>query len=304
MNPLVSVVVTSYNQREKLERAVNSVLQQSFPDIEIIIVDDFSTDDSGDYIRQLAAIHPHKVKFHFQKKNVGIPANKNTGFKMASGDFITYLDGDDFYYDRKIESELKVFEADHFVSAVYSNYQFAYEDGRVKKTWAAEKDIMPCGNIFDAVICGSFPSGMMPRCEMYKKEVLYELNFYNEVHPIYHDFDFMIRYTSQFRVGYSSYIGSAYCENPVSIVAISKMYKLAVGSNKVLQDNKPMILSKSSSYIQFFKKHKKNHSINLLFVAPSVSLFDWIKNLFRYPDRLSSIAKAFYSRYIIRAKYS
>ncbi len=110
MPPLVSVVLTSYNQKEQFERAFNSLISQTYKSIEIIIVDDCSTDnESQSYIKWLGEQYPDIVRYHLQKKNVGIPKNKNTGFKMACGDYVTYLDGDDQYYPEKIEREVDRF---------------------------------------------------------------------------------------------------------------------------------------------------------------------------------------------------
>src|SRR4051812_32117775 len=102
LESLVSVVLTSYNQPALLKLAFDSLLNQTYENIEIIIVDDCSTDiGNRKLIERLNQRYPKKIKTYFQEKNVGIPKNKNTGFHLASGEYITYLDGDDTYYENK-----------------------------------------------------------------------------------------------------------------------------------------------------------------------------------------------------------
>jgi glycosyltransferase involved in cell wall biosynthesis len=107
--PLVSVMVTSYNQLESLKRALKSVQDQTYSNIQIVVADDYSTDGSREYLLSIANQYPEKVKLVFQPENGGIPKNKNAGFRACEGDFITYLDGDDFYFPEKIENEVRCF---------------------------------------------------------------------------------------------------------------------------------------------------------------------------------------------------
>jgi glycosyltransferase involved in cell wall biosynthesis len=185
--PLVSVVVTSYNQKESLERAVNSVLDQTYQNIQIVIADDYSTDASRCYLEKLKDQFPDKVKLVFQKKNVGIPKNKNAGFKACEGDFITYLDGDDFYYPEKIEREVKIFLEQPQLDIVYSNFQYVAMDSRMLWTWADQTWSPQEGYIFPLVFCRKFPRNTLYRCELMKKDVLEKIGYLDEDRIAYED---------------------------------------------------------------------------------------------------------------------
>ena len=86
--PLVSVVIPSYNQSRYLAEAIESVLAQSHPRVEVVVADDGSTDDSCD----IAARYPVRLIRH---PNMGVSATRNAGFAASAGDFLVFLDGDD-----------------------------------------------------------------------------------------------------------------------------------------------------------------------------------------------------------------
>jgi len=99
---LFSVVLPTYNRRDVVQRALQSVLKQSFSDFEVLIIDDGSTDDTKDvlagYVEKDA-----RVKYHWQE-NSGKPAgSRNTGLKLAKGDWIAFLDSDDIWYPEKLQ---------------------------------------------------------------------------------------------------------------------------------------------------------------------------------------------------------
>lgn len=225
-SPFVSVVVTSYNQRESLERAVNSVLNQTYQNTQIVITDDYSTDDSRDYLIKLKEQYPNKVKLVFQEQNVGIPKNKNAGFKACDGELISYLDGDDFYYPEKIEKEVNCFLEKPHLDIVYSNFQYIDINDVQFRIWADNAWSALRGYIFPAVICREFPKNTLYRCELMKKKVLKSINYYDENIRAYHDWDSRIRMTKNANVGYSNYIGSAYVDDPAGISKTEKKQQL------------------------------------------------------------------------------
>ncbi|MEH2458680.1 glycosyltransferase family 2 protein [Nostoc sp.] len=112
MTPLVSIVVTCFNQASYLERSVKSVLLQTFADIECIMVDDGSTDNTQEVAQQLISLDS-RVSY-FYKENGGVSSSRNFGFKQAQGKWIQFLDGDDWIHEDKIQ-----FQLDH-LSALYA----------------------------------------------------------------------------------------------------------------------------------------------------------------------------------------
>ncbi|EOU3901111.1 TPA: glycosyltransferase family 2 protein [Proteus mirabilis] len=93
--PLVSVIIPAYNAKKYLERAVNSVLNQSYKNVEIIIVNDGSSDDTLSIIKKLSVLH--KEIIFFSHENQGISKTRNKGIELAKGKYICFLDSDDTY---------------------------------------------------------------------------------------------------------------------------------------------------------------------------------------------------------------
>jgi len=90
--PLVSVFIPTYNREKYVFESVCSILNQSFKDFELIVVDDGSTDHTRDI---LASIKDERLKVYFNDKNMGIPYTRNRGIELASGEYFALLDSDD-----------------------------------------------------------------------------------------------------------------------------------------------------------------------------------------------------------------
>ena len=108
---LVTTVIPVYNRARMLREAAESAISQTHRPIEVIIVDDGSSDDTPDMARRLAARHPGVIRL-IRKENAGPGAARNAGLQQARGEFIQYLDSDDLLEPRKFELQVKAL-ADH-----------------------------------------------------------------------------------------------------------------------------------------------------------------------------------------------
>lgn len=104
---LVSVISPVYNVEKFIEHTINSVLNQSYPNFEYILVDDCSTDNSADIILRMAKEHP-EIKYHKLEENSGAGFARNIGIKMAEGQYIAFLDSDDCWKPDKLEKEVNL----------------------------------------------------------------------------------------------------------------------------------------------------------------------------------------------------
>ena len=104
--PLVTIVIPTYNRGQVIQGAINSSLDQTHPEIEIIVVDDGSTDDTEKIIASLISRAPGRELRYLKQENAGASAARNTGMLAAKGDFIQFLDSDDFLFSEKIEKQL------------------------------------------------------------------------------------------------------------------------------------------------------------------------------------------------------
>jgi len=132
VTPRVSIVIPTYNRSNIVRRAIDSVLAQSFTDLEILVVDDGSTDDT----RAALAGYPERVRYVHQE-NGGPAAARNHGMRLARGEYIGFLDSDDAYLQGNVEAHLRVFERHPDAGLVYCGIEILDRDGK------RLKDVLP-----------------------------------------------------------------------------------------------------------------------------------------------------------------
>jgi len=115
--PKVSVIIPTYNRNELVLDAIDSVLEQTFQDFEIIIVDDGSTDNTKTHIENYQK-NDARIKYVFQK-NQGVSIARNTGLKAAQGEYIAFLDSDDRFLIDKLEKQVSILDKHLDVGLVY-----------------------------------------------------------------------------------------------------------------------------------------------------------------------------------------
>lgn len=118
-NPKVSILITVYNLSAYIRTTIDSAINQDYDNIEVVISDDASSDDSAKIIREYQDKYPGKIVAIFNKNNVGITRNSNIALKHATGDLIAMLDGDDIYLPGKISLQVKEFLNDERVTLCY-----------------------------------------------------------------------------------------------------------------------------------------------------------------------------------------
>lgn len=125
--PLVSLVITTYNEERFIEKAIKSAANQTLNqlDYEILVVDDGGTDNTDKIIENLKKQYPIR---YMKKKNGGTASARNFGVQNSYGDFIAFLDGDDVYLPDKLKSSLDYFEKGENIGIVYSDYIEQYPD--------------------------------------------------------------------------------------------------------------------------------------------------------------------------------
>ncbi|MUG96734.1 glycosyltransferase, partial [Scytonema sp. UIC 10036] len=132
MAPLVSIIINCFNQGHYLERSVKSVLSQTFTDLECLVIDDGSTDRTCQVVEQLMQTDT-RVKY-YSKENSGLPSSRNFGFQKAKGEWIKFLDADDWIHEDKIRFQLSYLEQVNPKEDIvfYSDYQRVFIDTNEK----------------------------------------------------------------------------------------------------------------------------------------------------------------------------
>lgn len=134
-NELVSIIMPVYNEEKYLRSSILSVLNQTYDNWELLIVDDCSTDASPDIIKEYVE-KDHRIKgLKNASRTFKIPAKpRNVGIKNAQGRFITFLDSDDQWLPTKLEHQLQLFEQNEDAVIVYSNYKRMNAQGNISNT--------------------------------------------------------------------------------------------------------------------------------------------------------------------------
>ncbi|WP_096029139.1 glycosyltransferase family 2 protein [Campylobacter lanienae] len=174
MNKLVSIACRVYNSEKYIEKAIKSVLSQTYTNWELVIVDDNSTDKSQDIIK---SFKDDRIKYYRNNTNIGIIANLNKVLSLCEGEYISILDGDDYYAPNKLEIQVDFLDKNPDYGAVFSYVDFSYEKTYYKSKIILEKLINnPSGTreemllkIFNKENFLAFPT------EMFRKQFL--INF-------------------------------------------------------------------------------------------------------------------------------
>lgn len=186
--PLISVVIPLYNAEKTILRTVQSVLSQTFTDFELIIIDDGSTDSSSDII---AGIHDDRIILK-SFGNKGTSASRNRGIKIASGNYISFIDADDLWTEDKLESQLKALRESPDAGLSYSWTAFIDESG---KYLSAKFPARISGNVYTKLFLNNFiASGSNV---LIKKACLEKIEWFNETLESGEDIEFLLRFAKK-----------------------------------------------------------------------------------------------------------
>lgn len=204
----VSVIITSKNEAEYLDRSIGSVLSQTHQPNEIVIVDAASEDGSQSVIREYSNENPI-IKCVLLSEDPGIPKMRNIALEHATGDVYTFLDGDDWFYPKKVEHELSTFQNNQHSRIVYSNFRYVDEDGSSRRVWITS-DNPPRGNVLSDVLTRNWPDTKVWRSALVERSLVEAVGLYDEEMDVYEDWELRIRLAQEAQVAYCDEILSSY----------------------------------------------------------------------------------------------
>ncbi len=189
----VSVIIPTFNRGYVVERAINSVLNQSKSPHELIIVDDGSTDDTEEVLKQYDNVPLIKV---IRTENQGVSAARNTAIREATGEWIALLDSDDEWLSHKLEVQLAHLEENPHLPLVHGEEIWIRNGKRVNQKKIHQKF---GGRIFQKCLPLCLIS---PSASIIRKEVLLKLGCFDEEFEVCEDYDLWLKLTSLYEVGY------------------------------------------------------------------------------------------------------
>lgn len=195
--PLVSVIIPTYNRAAYIAHAIRSVRGQTYPNVEIIVADDGSTDNTpeivagfGDAVTYLSL--PHR----------GQPAaTRNAGLRAAKAEFVAFLDSDDLFLPSKLAHQLRTFESHPEAGLVYSNGRFFRDDPEEPTGYVLEGLPTPSGDALADLLRGNF---LAPPVVLIRRACLDAVGTFDERPDFFavEDYDLWLRMAAQFPVIY------------------------------------------------------------------------------------------------------
>ena len=199
-NQLVSVVIPTYSRPAFLERTINSVVNQTYGNIEIIVVDD--NNPGTEYRRETEEVmnkfkQNSKVKYIKHEKNKNGSAARNTGWMHSKGKYITFLDDDDVISQSKIEAQVKCLEKlDDSWGMCYTKYELKKENGEYQISNENREGYLYVESLMRTVFLGSGSNLML------RKKVVDEIGGYDESFKRNQDIECLVRACERYKIAY------------------------------------------------------------------------------------------------------
>ena len=188
--PTVSVIIHTYNNEKFIAETVASVLNQTYKDYEIIVVDDGSVDGTRDVLMP----YMQKIRYHY-KENGGIASAKNAGIGLSQAEFVAFLDHDDLWVPDKLQLQMEHFNENPQIGLVYAKYT-SFRDGKELRT-KPEKGYS--GWIFKELLAKSF---IQTSTVVVKRECLDAAGPYDETFSLGDEYDMFLRIARKFQCGF------------------------------------------------------------------------------------------------------
>ncbi len=272
---MISVIIPSYNRAKTIERAINSVLSQTYSNLELIIVDDCSTDNTKEIVKK---IKDSRVRYYCFKENKGACAARNYGVSVSKGDYIAFQDSDDEWVLSKLEKQLECMNSLK-VDVVFSTINLYNTKGNFIKN--IPNNMKSCfvsqEKLLEKSIIGT-PSILL------KREV-FDFFQFDEDLPRLQDWEFSLKISSKYKIYYleNILVKSYVQDNSISknsengLFAIDKIYnqyKQKIDFSKVAYANYLMLKAqfshKRDAKILLRKAIKKDFRIYTLLRACKV----------------------------------
>lgn len=190
MSVTISIILPTYNGSRYIQQSIDSCLQQSFSDFELIIVNDCSTDNTLSIVEEYAQ-KDKRVRIISNEKNLRLPLSLNKGFDAASGKYFTWTSDDNYYAPNALQTLYDYIQQQSDVDLVYANYTLVNDENKILGT-------KTFNNVYDSfhywLGCGA--------CFLYKREIHTTLKGYNPSFFLIEDYEFFLRAYTKFKFLY------------------------------------------------------------------------------------------------------
>jgi len=262
--PLISIIMNCHNGEVFLKESINSVINQTYKNWELIFWDNFSNDRSKEILLKFS---DNRIKYYCAEKFTSLYEARNLAIKKASGEFISFLDTDDWWSPKRLEKQIELFFKDKNLDVVYTNFYLFYNKTKTRKI--VSKKNLPDGKITQKLLINYNIGGILTA--LCKKKIFQTKKFIGK-YEIIGDFDFFVD------VSLSSFFGCiqeplAYYRVHESNMSLRKIHLHIQELESWLKNNK-------------IKDHLKNYSFKgVIFVLQSLK----IKKSFLNGDKIAAL---------------
>ena len=255
MKPKISVIVPLYNSEGTIKKSINSILNQTYKDFEIIIIDDGSTDKSKIKIKNL--IDNEKVRYYYIKHSGKPSIVRNFGIKKAKSEYIAFNDADDIWFNRKLEMQVKfinqfgqdfgfifhdsiIKQNNQLIAKSYVRSNFLFEGVQSIKVDKTSKSFIFDGkSLREQIIKGFF---ITSQSVLVKKMILEKYFFFDESLTFSEDIDLWMKIAKDYNIGYVDIPLFIYNKGSTSITVRKR--KFGINQNIKYLLKQKMILDK------------------------------------------------------------
>lgn len=250
----VSIIIATFNQKEYLVEALESVMRQTLPPFEVIVADDGSRDGSQETILAFAEKYPNWIRYCFQQSNVGIPKNRNAALRMVRGNYVGILDGDDTFVPDKLEKQFQALGRVAGAKAVYGNFYRVGPDGRTVLS-ARYGSPQSEGDILAEVARANF--GIL-RTLVVDYEMVKAAGFMDERYPKFDGFWLTVKLAAGCRFAYVDSVLVHKREHPAGTAKNSSSESLLNDLVGIHRDMQPYISVLDASMVDDLNAHWKS----------------------------------------------
>lgn len=257
--PKVSIVLPTYNGSKFIRQSIDACLNQTYNNIELIIINDGSSDGTPGIIR---TYKDNRIKYLSHEKNKGLPSALNTGFERATGDYLTWISDDNIFLPEAIEKMVNCLNQNKSIDFVYADYLIYY-----KETGKKESQVLPDNlNLTKVNSVGC--------CFMYTRRVYDNIGGYNPKFVLLEDYDYWIRICARYNSMHYPQVLCIYTDHPGTLTS-TRTYEISLFENILKFKNNYISLSDlgNAIYYSFLG------SLSLFTKKKKLSIF--IQNIYR-----------------------
>lgn len=239
--PEVSVNICCYNSEKFIHRSLESVLNQTYKDFEVIVIDDGSKDRTGEIIK---GYKDPRIKYFYQE-NRGLSASRNRAIELSSGEYIALIDHDDIWLPEKLQKQIQLFRNKQGIDLVFSNCIVENEKKGKKSLFFLETE-----NFHENPVGKFFERDYMPLLTVvFKKNIVRDIGGFSEEFISGMDYDFIFRFLKKYKFDY--------IREPLAIYVLHGANTLLQFSKKAYEEELQVINRHIGAFPEVVKKDQE-----------------------------------------------